>query len=63
MDAVAQANPNVHTQLSTGHSKQFAIRAWKFQPISIRLHGMNESAQLNTNSILYAKIVIDECCR
>ena len=31
MDAVAQANPNVHTQLSTGHSKQFEKRAWKFE--------------------------------
>ena len=60
MDAVAQANSNVHTQLSIGHSKQFEKRAWKFEPISIRLHGMNESAQLNTNGILYAKIVLDE---
>ena len=60
MDAVAQANPNVHTQLSTGQSKQFEKRAWKFEPISIRLHGRNESAQLNTTGILYAKIVIDE---
>ena len=32
MDAVAQANRNVHTQLSTGHSKQFEKRAWKFEP-------------------------------
>ena len=32
MDAVAQANPNVHTQLSTGHRKQFEKRAWKFEP-------------------------------
>ena len=60
MDAVAQANPNVHTQLNTGQSKQFEKRAWKFEPISIRLHGRNESAQLNTTGILYAKIVIDE---
>ena len=60
MDAVAQANPNVHTQLSTGHSKQFEKRAWKFEPISIRLHGMNESAQLNTNSILHANMKADE---
>ena len=60
MDAVAQANPNVYTQLSTGQSKQFEKRAWKFEPISIRLHGRNESAQLNTTGILYAKIVIDE---
>ena len=60
MDAVAQANPNVHTQLNTGQSKQFEKRAWKFEPISIRLHGRNESAQLNTTGILYAKILIDE---
>ena len=60
MDAVAQANPNVYTELSSDHSKQFEKRAWKFEPISIRLHGRNESAQLNTTGILYAKIVIDE---
>ena len=60
MDAVAQANPNVHTQLSTGYSKQFEKRAWKFEPILIRLHGMNESAQLNTNGILHAKMKADE---
>ena len=60
MDAVAQANPSVHTQLSTGHSKQFEKRAWKFEPISIRLHGMNESAQLNTNGILHATMKADE---
>ena len=60
MDAVAQANPNVHTQLSTGHRKQFEKRAWKFEPISIRLHGMNESAQLNTNGILHANMKADE---
>ena len=60
MDAVAQANPNVHTQLSTGHRKQFEKRAWKFEPISIRLHGMNESAQLNTNGILHAYMKVDE---
>ena len=60
MDAVAQANPNVHTQLSTGHSKQFEKRAWKFEPISIQLHGMNESAQLNTNGILHANMKADD---
>ena len=60
MDAVAQANPNVHTQLSTGHSKKFEKRAWKFEPISIRLHGMNESAQLNTNGILQANMKADD---
>ena len=31
MDAVAQANPNVYTQLSSGHGKQFEKRAWKFE--------------------------------
>ena len=60
MDAVAQANPKAYTQLRNGQSKQFEKRAWKFEPISIRLHGRNESAQLNTTGILYAKIVIDE---
>ena len=60
MDAVAQANPNVHTQLSTGHSKQFEKRAWKFELISIRLHGMNESAELNTNGILHANMKADK---
>ena len=60
MDAVAKANPIVHTQLSTGHSKQFEKRAWKFEPISIRLHGMNESAQLNTNGILHANMKADD---
>ena len=60
MEAVAQANPNVHTQLSTGHSKQFEKRAWKFEPILIRLHGMNKSAQLNTNGILHANMKADE---
>ena len=59
MDAVAQANPNVYTQLSTGHSKQFEKRAWKFEQTSNLLHGMVESVQLTTG-ILYAKIVIDE---
>ena len=60
MDAVAQANPNVHTQLSTGHSKQFEKLARKFEHISIRLHGLNESAQLNTNGILHANMKADE---
>ena len=31
MDAVAQENPNVYTQLSNGHRKQFEKRAWKFE--------------------------------
>ena len=30
MDAVAQANPNVYTQLTSCHGKQFEKRAWKF---------------------------------
>ena len=60
MDAVAQANPNVYTQLSTGHSKQFEKRAWKFEPISIRFHGRNESAQLNTTGILHANTKADD---
>ena len=59
-DAVAQANPNVYTQLSTGHSKQFEKRAWKFEPISIRFHGRNESAQLNTTGILHANMKADD---
>ena len=60
MDAVAQANPNAYTQLSTGHSKQFEKRAWKFEPISIRFHGRNESAQLNTTGILHANMKADD---
>ena len=60
MDAVAQANPNAYTQLRNSHRKQIEKRAWKFEHTSNLLHGMNESAQLNTNGILYAKIVIDE---
>ena len=60
MDAVAQANGMDKTQLSKGHRKRPKKRAWKFEPISIRLHGRNESAQLNTTGILYAKNVIDE---
>ena len=60
MDAVAQANPNVYTQLSTGHSKQFEKRAWKFEQTSNLLHGMNEIAQLKTNGILHANMKADE---
>ena len=59
MDAVAQANPIVYTQLSSGHGKQFEKRAWKFEHSSYLLDGMVESVQLTTG-ILYAKIVIDE---
>ena len=60
MDAVAQANPNVYSELSSDHSKLFEKRAWKFEPILIRLHGTNESAQLNTNGILHANMKADE---
>ena len=56
MDAVAQANPNVYTQLRNGHSKQIEKRAWKFEHTTNLLHGMVESVQLTTG-ILYAKIV------
>ena len=59
MDAVAQANPNVHTQPNTGQSKRPKKRAWKFEHTSNLLHGMVECVQLTTG-ILYAKIVIDE---
>ena len=59
MDAVAQANPNVYTKLSSGHDKQFEKRAWKFEHSLYLLDGMVESVQLTTG-ILYAKIVIDE---
>ena len=33
MDAVAQANPDVYTQLRSGHGKQFEERAWKFEQL------------------------------
>ena len=59
MDAVAQANPNVYTQLSSGHGKQFEERAGEFEHSLYLLDGMVESVQLTTG-ILYAKIVIDE---
>ena len=60
MDAVAQANPHVYTQLSSGHGKQFEKRAWKFEHSSIRFHGRNESAQLNTTGILHANMKEDD---
>ena len=41
MDAVAQANANVHTQLSTCYSKQFEKRAWKFEHTSDVLDEMD----------------------
>ena len=59
MDAVAQANPNAYTQLSSGHRKQFEKRVLKCEHSSNLLHGMFESVQLTTG-ILSAKIVIDE---
>ena len=55
MDAVAQANPNVHIQLSTGHSKQFEKRAGKFEHSSYLLDEMDEMVQLNQDGILEAK--------
>ena len=60
IDAVAQAIPKVYTQLNTCYSKHFEKRAWKIETISVRLHGMNESAQLNPNDILHAIIKADE---
>ena len=56
MDAVAQANPNAYTQLSSGHRKQFEKRVLKCEHSSNLLHGMFESVQLTTG-ILSAKIV------
>ena len=52
MDAVAQANPNVYTQLSSGHGKQIEKRAWKFEHTSNLLHGMVESVQLTTGILM-----------
>ena len=60
MDAVAQANPNVYTQLSSGHSKQFEKRAWKFEHSSYLLDEMDEGVQLNQDGILEAKNSTDE---
>ena len=60
MDAVAQANPNVYTQLSSGHGKQFEKRAWKFEHSSYLLDEMDEGVQLNQDGILEAKISTDE---
>ena len=59
MDAVAQANPNAYTQLSSGHRKQFEKRVLKCEHSSNLLHGIFESVQLTTG-ILNAKMVIDE---
>ena len=60
MDAVAQANPNVYTQLSSGHGKQFEKRAWKFEHSSYILDEMGEGVQLNQDGILEAKNSTDE---
>ena len=60
MDAVAQANPNVYTQLSSGHCKQFEKRAWKFEHSLYLLDEMDEGVQLNQDGILEAKNSTDE---
>ena len=60
MDAVAQANPNVYTQLSSGHGMQFEKRAWKFEHSSYILDEMGEGVQLNRDGILEAKNSTDE---
>ena len=60
MDAVAQANPNVYTQLSSGHSKLFEKRAWKFEHSLYLLDEMDEGVQLNQDGILEAKHSTDE---
>ena len=60
MDAVAQANPNVYTQLSTCYSKQFEKRDWKFEHISYILDEMDEGVQLNQDCIVEAKNSTDE---
>ena len=51
MDAVAQANGIVETQLSKGHRKRPRKRAWKIEPLSNLIHGMTEGTQLNENGI------------
>ena len=60
MDAVAQANPKVYTQLSTCYSKQFQKGACKFEHSSNRLHGMIESVQLIPTGILHADYKANE---
>ena len=60
MDAVAQAIPNVYTQLSTCYSKQLRKRECKFEHSSNRLHGMIESVQLIPTGILHTKIKAEE---
>ena len=58
--AVAQANPNVYTQRSSGHGKQFEKRAWKIEHSSYLLDEMDEGVQLNQDGILEAKNSTDE---
>ena len=60
MDAVAQANPNVYTQLSSGHGKQIEKRAWKSEHSSYLLDDMDEGVQLNQDGILEARNSTDE---
>ena len=60
MDAVAQANPDVYTQLSTCYSKQFEKRAWKIEHISYLLDEMDEWVQPNEDGKLEAKNSTDE---
>ena len=60
MDAVAQANPNVLNQLSTGHSRQFEKRAWKFEHSSYIIDEMDEGVQLNQDGIVKPKNSTDE---
>ena len=63
MDAVAQANPNVYTQLSSGHGKQLQKRAWKFEHSSYLSDEMDERVQLNQDGILEAKTsTVDFAC-
>ena len=60
MDAVAQANPNVFTQRSSGHGKQLEKRAWKFEHSSYLMDEMDEGVQLNQDDILETTITTDE---
>ena len=60
MDALAQANPKVYTQLSSGHGKQFEKRAWNFEHSSYLLDEMDEGVQLNQDGILEAKNSTDK---
>ena len=60
MDAVAQANTNVYTQLSNGHRNRFEKRAWKFEHSSYILDEMHVGVQLNQDGIVEAKNSTDE---